>query len=82
MPSNVLWPIILQAFRSPPFRDQGKVNLVCPVTALDVHVHRAALWFSPGFAKAYDLVVLAVFTQKGTCKYGSLGIIVPKVSIL
>ncbi|XDV47155.1 hypothetical protein PO909_016859 [Leuciscus waleckii] len=46
VPTNVLRPIVLQAFCPPPFKDQGqeKVNLICPVRALDTYVHRAALW--------------------------------------
>ncbi len=45
-PLMCYWPIVLQAFCPPPFRDldQEKHNLVCPVRAMDTYVHRAALW--------------------------------------
>lgn len=44
--TNVPRPIVLQAFCPPPFvtPDQEKLNLLCPVRALDTYVHRAALW--------------------------------------
>jgi len=37
---------VLQAFYPPPFNtpDQERLNLLCPVRALDAYVHRAALW--------------------------------------
>ncbi|XP_051756294.1 uncharacterized protein LOC127516053 [Ctenopharyngodon idella] len=46
VPTNVPGPIVLQAFYPPPFgnSDQEKLNLLCPVRALDAYVHRAALW--------------------------------------
>ncbi|XDV25212.1 hypothetical protein PO909_029164 [Leuciscus waleckii] len=46
VPTNVAGPIMLQAFSPPPFQnqDQEKLNLLCPVRALDAYVHRAALW--------------------------------------
>ncbi len=46
VPSVVPRPVILQAFHPPPFQDanQEKLNCVCPVRALDIYVHRAALW--------------------------------------
>ena len=46
VPTNVARPIVLQAFCPPPFTssDQEKLNLLCPVRALDAYVHRAALW--------------------------------------
>ncbi|XP_039503818.1 trace amine-associated receptor 3-like [Pimephales promelas] len=46
IPTNVVRPIVLQAFCPPPFLtpDQEKLNLLCHVRALDAYVHRAALW--------------------------------------
>ncbi len=46
VPSSVPRPVVLQAFCPPPFRepDQEKLNLMCPVRALDAYVHRTALW--------------------------------------
>lgn len=46
VPSNVLQPIVFQAFCLPPCRDQDQEKLkpVCPVRALDPYVDRAALW--------------------------------------
>ncbi len=46
VPSVTPWPVILQAFSPPPFRepDQQKLNCMCPVRALDAYVHRAAMW--------------------------------------
>ncbi|XP_048024136.1 LOW QUALITY PROTEIN: uncharacterized protein LOC125253920 [Megalobrama amblycephala] len=46
VPTNVVRPIVLQAFCPPPFRDsdQERLNLLCPVRALDAYVHRAAPW--------------------------------------
>ncbi len=46
VPSVVPRPVILQAFFPPPFwdADQEKLNCVCQVWALDIYVHRAALW--------------------------------------
>ena len=46
VPSSTPWPVVLQAFSPPPFRepDQQKLNRMCPVRALDTYVHRAALW--------------------------------------
>ena len=43
---NVPRPIVLQALCPPPFvnPDEERLNLVCPVRALDAYVHRAALW--------------------------------------
>lgn len=45
--TNVVWSIELQAFSPPPFwtLDEEKLNLLCPVWALDVYVHRVALWW-------------------------------------
>lgn len=44
--ANVPWPIVLQGLCPPPFREQnqGKLNLVCQVQALDAYVHRCAPW--------------------------------------
>jgi len=46
VPTNVVRPVLLQAFCPPPFRtsDQERLNLLCPVRALDAYVHRSALW--------------------------------------
>ncbi len=46
VPSSVPRPVVLQAFCPPPFREsnQGKLNCMCPVRALDAYVHRTALW--------------------------------------
>ncbi|CAM4528872.1 unnamed protein product [Leuciscus chuanchicus] len=46
VPTNVVRPVVLQAFCPPPFQnaDQEANNLLCPVRALDAYVHRAALW--------------------------------------
>ncbi len=46
VPSVIPWPVILQAFCPPPFRDADQEKLKCmyPVRALDTYVHRAALW--------------------------------------
>ncbi|KAJ8004404.1 hypothetical protein DPEC_G00135360 [Dallia pectoralis] len=46
VPSNIVGPIVLQAFCPPPFltSDQKKHNLLCPVRALDAYIHRTALW--------------------------------------
>ncbi|XP_067258622.1 uncharacterized protein [Chanodichthys erythropterus] len=46
VPTKVPGPIVLEAFCPPPFTnvDQERKNLLCPVRALDVYVHRAALW--------------------------------------
>ncbi len=46
VPSVTPQPIILQAFCPPPFRepDQQKLNCMCPVRALGMYIHRAALW--------------------------------------
>lgn len=46
VPTNLVGPIALQAFCPPPFltSDQRKLNLLCPVRALDAYVHRASLW--------------------------------------
>ncbi len=46
VPSSTPRPVVLQAFCPPPFRepDQKRLNCMCPVVALDVYVHRAALW--------------------------------------
>ncbi len=46
VPSSEPRPVVLQAFCPPPFRepDQEKLNCMCPVRALDVYVHRTALW--------------------------------------
>ncbi|XDV42419.1 hypothetical protein PO909_011085 [Leuciscus waleckii] len=46
VPTNVVRPLVLQAFCPPPFQnaDQEANNLLCPVRALDAYVHRAALW--------------------------------------
>jgi len=46
LPTNVAQPIVFQAFCPPPFwtSDQEKINLLCPVRALDAYVDRAALW--------------------------------------
>ncbi|XP_073669465.1 uncharacterized protein [Paramisgurnus dabryanus] len=46
VPTNVPRPVVLQALCPPPFRDrnQEKLNLVCPVRALDAYVHRSSLW--------------------------------------
>ena len=46
MPTNIPRPIVLQAFCPPQFAssDQEKLNLLCPVQALDTYVHRAAPW--------------------------------------
>ncbi|KAK9957703.1 hypothetical protein ABG768_011926 [Culter alburnus] len=46
VPTHVPGPIVLQAFYPPPFKslDQERLNLLCPVRALDTYVHRAALW--------------------------------------
>ncbi|KAL0167471.1 hypothetical protein M9458_035693, partial [Cirrhinus mrigala] len=46
VPSAAPWPVVLQAFCPPPFRDpdQQKLNCMCPVRALDTYAHRAALW--------------------------------------
>jgi len=48
VPTNVARPVVLQAF-CPPQKfilssDQDKLNLLCPVRALDAYVNRAALW--------------------------------------
>ncbi|MGL4804411.1 MAG: hypothetical protein ACRC15_04575, partial [Cetobacterium sp.] len=44
--TNIPNPIVLQAFCPPPFsnQEQEKLNLLCPVRALDTYVHRTALW--------------------------------------
>ncbi|XDV35947.1 hypothetical protein PO909_005809 [Leuciscus waleckii] len=46
VPTNIPRPIVLQAFYPPPFAslDQEKLNLLCPVRALDTYLHRAAQW--------------------------------------
>lgn len=45
VPTNVARPIILQDFCPPPFQtvDQEKLNLLCPVRALNAYVHRPCL---------------------------------------
>lgn len=46
VPTNVAQSIVLQAFSPSPFQisDQERLNLLCPVRALDAYVHRASLW--------------------------------------
>ncbi len=46
VPTSTPAPIVLQAFCPPPFQEAGqeKLNLLCPVRALDTYVHRAAPW--------------------------------------
>jgi len=41
VPTNVMGPIVLQAFCPPPFNtpDQESLNLLCPIRALDAYVH-------------------------------------------
>ncbi|KAJ7996685.1 hypothetical protein DPEC_G00239590 [Dallia pectoralis] len=45
VPTNIVGPIVLQAFCPLPFltSDQKKHDLLCPVRALDAYVHRTAL---------------------------------------
>ncbi|XDV39759.1 hypothetical protein PO909_008949 [Leuciscus waleckii] len=46
VPTIIPRPIVLQAFCPPPFTssDQEKLNLLCPVRALDTYVHRSSPW--------------------------------------
>ncbi|XP_053089208.1 uncharacterized protein LOC128318105 [Pangasianodon hypophthalmus] len=46
IPSSTPWPVVLQAFCPPPFRepDQRRLNCMCPLRALNAYIHRAALW--------------------------------------
>ncbi|KAI2647055.1 putative rhizopine catabolism regulatory protein MocR [Labeo rohita] len=46
VPSSTPWPVVLQAFCPPLFRDPDhqKLNCMCPVWSLDTYVHRAARW--------------------------------------
>lgn len=48
VPTEVVRPTILQAFNPPPFTtpDQERLNLLCPVRALDAYVHRTSAWRS------------------------------------
>ncbi|KAI2646141.1 Leucine--tRNA ligase [Labeo rohita] len=43
VPSLATWPVVLQAFCPPPFRDQDQQKLNC-MRALDMYIHRAAMW--------------------------------------
>lgn len=60
--SNIPCPIVLQAFCSPPFKDvsQTKLNLLCPVRALDMYVLRTA-----EFRKAEQLFLCFGSARKG-----------------
>lgn len=46
VPTSSPGPIVLQAFCPPPFQKVGqeRLNLLCPVWALDAYAHRAAPW--------------------------------------
>ncbi len=50
VPTSAPVPIVLQAFFPPPFQEAGheKLNLLCPVRALDAYAHRAAPWRKEG----------------------------------
>ncbi len=46
VPTSTPGLIVLQAFCPPPFQEAGqeRLNLLCPVRALDAYAHRAAPW--------------------------------------
>ncbi|XP_073780302.1 uncharacterized protein [Danio rerio] len=46
VPTHVARPAVLQAFNPPPFQssDQEKLNLLCPVRALNTYVNRVINW--------------------------------------
>ncbi|KAI2649105.1 Transposon Ty3-G Gag-Pol polyprotein [Labeo rohita] len=60
VPSTAPWPIVLQAFCPPPFRDsdQQKLNCMCPVRALDTGLPASkqtlSRWIVDAITQAYE----------------------------
>jgi len=65
VPSNVARSIILQAFHSPPHvsDEQAKLNLLCPVRALEIYLRRTSGW------RKSDQLLVSLGLQKGVCLF-------------